>query len=98
MPTVYFTQSARTDLLDAWLYIAEENPSAADRVLDAIEQDAHKLAQQPRMGRNRPDLAPQLRSWPTRTPYLLFYLLSDDGITIVRVLHHARDVLQLDFN
>ncbi len=36
MARVLFAQSAQTDLLEAWVFIAEENPSAADRVLDSI--------------------------------------------------------------
>ena len=54
MGRVLFTQSAQTDLLEAWLFIAEENPSAADRVLDAIEREAQALLSQPLMGRARP--------------------------------------------
>jgi toxin ParE1/3/4 len=37
MARVALTQSAQTDLLEAWLYIAEENQQAADRMLDAID-------------------------------------------------------------
>ena len=92
MGVVNFAQSAQTDLLEAWLYIAEENLSAADRVLDTIEQEARILATQPWMGRLRPDLVEAIRSWPTSTSYTLFYLAEADGITVVRVLHHARDV------
>ena len=44
------------------------------------------------MGRTRDELAVGLRSWPTSTPYILFYFVEDDGITVARVLHHARDV------
>lgn len=47
---------------------------------------------QPKKGRARDELATGLRSWPTSTPYLLFYFIDADGITIARVLHHARDV------
>jgi plasmid stabilization system protein ParE len=47
---------------------------------------------QPKMGRTRDELAAGLRSWPTSTPYILFYFLDTDGITIARVLHHARDM------
>ena len=92
MSTVIFAQSAQTDLLEAWLFIAEENLTAADRVLDAIEEDAKLLATQPLMGRARPELAQGVRSWPTSTPYILFYVASTDGIVVSRVLHHARDV------
>jgi plasmid stabilization system protein ParE len=44
------------------------------------------------MGRTRPDLAEGLRSFPTRTPYLIFYLQDANSLLVVRVLHHARDI------
>ena len=44
------------------------------------------------MGKARPDLADGLRSIPTRTPYIIFYLPDTDGLLVVRVLHHARDI------
>lgn len=97
MGTVLFAQSAQTDLLEAWLFIAEENLNAADRVLDTIEQEAKILTTQPLMGRVRPDLAEGIRSWPTSTSYILFYVAQTDGITVIRVLHHARDVQRVLF-
>ena len=97
MATVNFAQSARTDLLEVWLFIAEENLNAADRVLETIEQEAGILATQPLMGRARPDLAHDIRTWPTSTSYTLFYVAESDNITVVRVLHHARDVQRVLF-
>ena len=87
-----YTASAENDLLDAWLYIAEDSLQAADRVVDTIDREARLLITQPRMGRERPELAPGLRSWPTSTRYLLFYFCDAKDITIARVLHHARDI------
>lgn len=98
MSAVRLTQSARTDLLEAWAYIAEHNLDAADGVLDAIEREALLLATQPLMGRARPELGAGLRSWPTETPYILFYETDADGITIIRALHHARDIQTTDFS
>jgi toxin ParE1/3/4 len=98
MQKVRLTQSAQTDLLEAWLYIAEENPQAADRLLDTIDREANTLALQPRMGRSRPELADCLRSWPTSTPYVLFYFADSEGIIVLRVLHHARDVQRVEFD
>ena len=92
MGRVLFTQSAQTDLLEAWLFIAEENLSAADRMLEVIEGEARTLLSQPLIGRARPELAEGVRSWPTSTPYILFYLADSDGVTVLRVLHHARDI------
>lgn len=92
MGKVLHSVSAETDLLEAWLYIAEDSIEAADRLLDQLDSDARTLLMQPKMGRARDELAAGLRSWPTSTPYLLFYFVDADGITIARVLHHARDV------
>jgi plasmid stabilization system protein ParE len=92
MACVVFTQSAQTDLLEAWLFIAEENQAAADHTLDAIERQAQALVSQPLIGRARPELAEGVRSWPTSSPYILYYLTDNDSVTILRVLHHARDI------
>jgi toxin ParE1/3/4 len=53
MARVLFTKSAQTDLLEAWLYIAQENQQAADRMLDDIDAQASTLSRQPLMGRAR---------------------------------------------
>ena len=50
------------------------------------------------MGRARPELATGVRSWPTSTPYVLFYVVNEQSITVLRVLHHARDVRQFGFD
>ena len=92
MSQVFFARSAQTDLLEAWTFIAEESFEAADHVLDVIEKEALTLALQPLMGRARPELHNEVRSWPTSAAYNLYYVANDSGITVVRVLHHARDV------
>jgi plasmid stabilization system protein ParE len=97
MSSVVFSLSAQTDLLEAWLFIAEDSFEAADHVLDLIEKEAQTLSLQPLMGRARSDLSSGIRSWPTSTSYNLYYLPSDDGITVVRVLHHARDIQSREF-
>ena len=50
------------------------------------------------MGRARNELARGIRSWPTSTPYILFYEVDEQGILILRVLHHARDIQATDFS
>lgn len=97
MPRLLFTQSAQSDLLEAWLFIAEDNPEAADRVLSTIEKEAKTLLVQPLMGRARPELTEGVRSWPTSTRYVLYYLPTPEGITVLRVLHHARDIQSVPF-
>ena len=92
MAKIRHSASAEQDLLEAWLYVAEDSLNAADRLLDQIDTETRTLLLQPNIGRVRDELAAGLRSWPTSTPYILFYFSDDDGITIARVLHHARDV------
>lgn len=92
MLRIRFTNSAETDLQELWLTIAEENLVAADESLDLIQATVSLLGAQPEMGRARPELADGLRSFPTRTPYIIFYVPDEDGLLVIRVLHHARDI------
>ena len=96
MAKVFYSASAENDLLEAWLYVAEDSVSSADRMLDQIEAEAIRLLDQPLMGRERSELASVIRSWPTSTPYILFYFPNENGIVVARVLHHARDVPAID--
>ncbi len=92
MPRIRYARVAEADLLELWLSIAEENLVAADEVLDSIQTTVLLLSSQPELGRVRPELADGLRSCPTRTQYIIFYLPEADGLMVVRVIHHARDV------
>ena len=85
------TAQAERDLDEIWFHIAVDNLGAADALLDAIDQRCRLLARQPMMGRARPELAPDLRSFPVAR-YVIFYCPSAEGIEIVRVLHSARDI------
>ncbi len=82
---------ARLDLEEIWLYIARDNPEAADRLNRNIIQKFPFLAANPEVGRNRPELAPRLRSFPVNN-YIIFFRPMENGIEIVRVLHGARDI------
>lgn len=88
------TARAEDDLVDIWLYIADENPDAADRLLEEIDRNCALLAENPRLGRARPDIAPGLRYLPTGN-YLILYRLLANGIEVVRVVHGARQLGEL---
>jgi addiction module RelE/StbE family toxin len=97
MHRLVFTERAQADLLEAWLFIAEDNPAAADKVMDTLEQEAKSLLLQPFMGRARPELGDTVRSWPSATPYVVFYEVDESELTVLRVMHHARDVRPASF-
>ncbi len=54
MAVVRRTARAEDDLVDIWLYIAADNPDAADRLLEEIDRKCLLLAANPLLGRPRP--------------------------------------------
>ncbi|HEX7897331.1 MAG TPA: type II toxin-antitoxin system RelE/ParE family toxin [Planctomycetota bacterium] len=91
MKRVLLSARAQSDLEEIWLHVAQDSPAAADRLLDRIRQVCGKLAQAPRLGRRRPELARGLRSFPVAT-YLVFYRSGRKGIGVARVLSGYRDL------
>jgi Plasmid stabilization system protein len=81
---------AENDLLEIWLYIAEDQPTNADRYLDKLHEKARKLAEFPDLGRGRPELLEGLKSFPVDR-YNLYYTISQYKLILVRVLPGDRD-------
>ena len=82
---------ARADLDEVWLYIAHDNPDAADNYIRAIVSRLPVLASMPLTGRERPELSPGLRSFVVGH-HVIFYRLFDGGIEVARVVDGARDL------
>jgi len=85
---------AETDLVEIWQFIARDDPR--DRQLDRIDAQCRVLAANPRLGRLRPEIAPDARAWVVGR-YLILYRALDDGVEIVRVVHGARALEQIGF-
>ena len=83
------TNKAEEDLIEIWMYIAVDNPTAADKFLDQIDAKCVLLANNPGIGQVRSDIAPELRYFPV-TSYLILYREINQGIEVVRVVHGAR--------
>ncbi len=79
------TAKAEADLEDIYLYIAQDNPTAAHKLLSAIDRKANLLAENPLLGQARPEIAAGLRHFPVGR-YLLLYREIPDGIELVRVI------------
>jgi toxin ParE1/3/4 len=91
MPTVHKLPKANEDLFDIWGFIAADHIAAADAWIEKLDAQFLLLASHPLMGRERRELAKDLRSFPFER-YVIFYLPDTNGITVVRVLHSARDI------
>jgi toxin ParE1/3/4 len=88
------------DLPDIYAFIAQQDPAAAERVLDAVEETLRQLTQQPDCGvlyptRNRK--LQGLRMFPVTRfhNYLVFYRVEIDAIRILYVTHGARHLFRL---
>lgn len=89
--SVYKRPLAFADLAEIWSFIADDSETQADRFLELVEAKLNLLATQPRMGKLRDDLIPELRSFPIGR-YIVYFFPASDGIDLVRVLHSARDI------
>ena len=81
---------AEQDLDEIWSYVAEDaNPTTADRLMDGIIDRFELLAEQPRMGRLRPEFGAGVRSFTVEN-HVIYYRHEGD-VLIARVLHGRRD-------
>lgn len=91
MSRVRVAEEAEGDLVEIWVFIAQDNVDAADEFLERVHDTCQKLARSPGMGRDRSDLARGIRSFPVGT-YLIFYRKARRGIEVARVLSGFRDL------
>ena len=82
------------DLAEIWAYIAEDSPRQADVFAAALDREMRDLGRHPLMGRARPELLTDLRSFPFGR-YVIFYMPRKRGIEVMRVLRGAQDLKPL---
>jgi toxin ParE1/3/4 len=82
---------ARRDLQEIGDYIARDDRRAAGRFVHMLREKCTFLAQNPYIGRERPELRAGLRSFPVQN-YVIFYHIIDDTLEVVTVVHGSRDL------
>ncbi len=97
-----FFPRARLDLIEQATYLAENASSEnAERFLDAAERTVNRLAEMPRIGRiwqgQQAETQKNIHVWKVEgfPKILIFYRLDDSSVTVIRVLHSARDLPSL---
>jgi toxin ParE1/3/4 len=91
VPTVRRHPQAEQDLIEIYTHISGDNPIAAEKLVRSINSKCESLARNPMIGRARPELREDLRSFPYGA-YLILYRSVDGGVEIVRVVHAARNL------
>ncbi len=88
------TDDAEDDIDEILDYIAEDDFTAALDLYNRFLELFRILADNPNAGRLRADLNETWRSFPTGN-YVIFYRNWAEEISIMRVLHSARDFNEL---
>lgn len=97
MPKYILDPCVEDELWDIWHFIAQNNPDAATRVVEAAYETFKSLAANPSLGSVRRFRNPRLRgvrSWRVTgfENYLIFYRPVPDGVQVLHVYHGARDI------
>ncbi len=85
---------AKRDIDEIWYYIAQDSSLAADGLIDELHHVFSLLAANSQMGRSRLDIGIRVRQLPHKN-YNVFYVPTAGGVEIYRVLHGARDLIQI---
>ncbi|MFU7502456.1 MULTISPECIES: type II toxin-antitoxin system RelE/ParE family toxin [unclassified Candidatus Tisiphia] len=86
------TVQAEQDIKDIWLYIAKNNPKAAEKIANLFEQAFFKLAANPDIGSKREDLTDKpVRFWLVYNYYII-YNPKTKPLQILRVISSYRDI------
>ncbi|MFM2296286.1 MAG: toxin ParE1 [Verrucomicrobiota bacterium] len=86
-----YSSEAHADIEEIGLYLFDLNPIAAHHFLNALDETCELLAGHPFIGRARPELGADVRSFPVGN-YLVFYIPTADGVDVARVIYGGRDL------
>ena len=87
MPELRWTVGAVSDLTRIFDYIADENPDAAQALLQDIRDRVQQLADQPRSGRI--GRVAGTRELVVKSNYIVVYIEDTAFVDLIRVLHAA---------
>lgn len=91
MSPYLLTPLAGEDLLDIWEHIARDNVSAADRVVAKLTEAFELIGKFPRLGRPREDWTSHRVRFFVALDYHIVYRADTAPVTIVAIIHSARD-------
>lgn len=86
---IIFRSSAQCDLADAYRWYEEQQPGLGANFIDELDKVEHLIS-------DNPELFAKVRGEVRRAilnkfPYGVFYVVHPDFISVIAVLHHARN-------
>jgi toxin ParE1/3/4 len=96
MARVVYSDIAKADLREIWDHVSDDSLLQADRLIERFRSKLAHLAKWNTLGRPRPEMALNCRSYPFGK-YCFFFRPIDNGIEVIRVIHSARDLDQIEF-
>ena len=91
MTALDYLPSFRRDVEDLWLYIAQDNLAAADRLLEALYDRCLILRDFPQVGQTRPDLGAGCRQL-VEGNYPILYRYRPGHVELIRALDARRKI------
>jgi toxin ParE1/3/4 len=95
MAEIRWTMTAAKDLEAIEGFVARDSPLYAVRLVDGIVRSVDRLDPFPLSGRTVPEFERQELREVIYRSYRVVYLLRDEVVWIVRVVHGARDLARL---
>jgi plasmid stabilization system protein ParE len=89
---VRIARKALTDLHGIRAYVAAENPTATEQLLQAFQEAFAHLADFPQMGHVRPDLTSKPVRFLTVQGYMVIYPEDSATLNVIRIVRGSRDI------
>ncbi|MEO7221556.1 MAG: type II toxin-antitoxin system RelE/ParE family toxin [Devosia sp.] len=93
MKRLIYTDDAQNNLAEIYDFVADiAGDDAARATMEALRAKCRQLAElSGTLGRSRPELRAEIRSFPFRG-YVIFFRYTDDQLIVVNILSTRRDV------
>ncbi len=93
MKSCRISEAAEADLTAIWNWIAGDNQTAADRLMEDIRLGCEQIGMHPESGGRRPEwTSDPVRFLIVRSHYCVVYMPGTSPAEIVRVFHTSRDI------
>jgi len=94
---IKFTEPAKDDLRAITIYLRDNaGDLVAERLSEELIKKAESLRTRPLRQRERSDLGADLRAL-TAGNYMIFYRVSPEAVSILRILHTSRNITEKMF-